>query len=378
VGRPWYRQPVKFDVGPVLIRPAAGSGGACFVEIIWLNENPEIRYRYRPSLRRAVNSRLVSLQAKLKTRTVRGYPRHLIVDLINVCGLKCPICPNGRCEIPRKPSQMTRERFQRIMKTLGPYLYTLTLTNWGEPLRHPHLLDLLATARNYPCYIGFSTNLQHLPDALLDGIIRSGIDEIGVSIDGATAETYETYRVGGDFQRALTNLERLITHRNALGRDRPKIRWQVLLNQYTEHETDGMIRRAESIGVDSIMFVPIFIDISRMFTHSPEDRMDRDGHWLPENPDYRLYEADGRLKGRPTFCSKLWDSMVIHPDGAVSPCCAVIDPRDDFGRFPEDGRILKVWNNATYRNARGRMAGRISEPGDTVCEHCLRHGVMIC
>ena len=348
------------------------------MDVIWLNENPLIHYSYPWSFRRAVNSRLVSIQAKLRTRKVRGYPRHLIVDLINVCGLKCPICPNGRCEIPRKPAQMTRELFRHIMEKLGPYLYTLTLTNWGEPLRHPRLLELLAIARKYPCYIGFSSNLQHLPDALMDGLLHSGVDEIGVSIDGATAETYRRYRVGGDFDQALRNMERLIQRRTALGLKQPKIRWQVLLNRYTEVETDAVIERGRAIGVDSVMFVPIFIDISRMFTHSPKERMSRDGEWLPSDPNLSIYdETTGRLKGNPRFCSKLWDSMVIHPDGAISPCCAVIDPKDDFGRFPETGRFFSIWNNTAYQNARRRMAGRLSEPGTTVCEHCLRHGVMI-
>lgn len=348
------------------------------MDIIWLNENPVIKYSYPKSLKRWLNSRVVSLQTKLRTRRVLGYPRHLIVDLINVCGLKCPICPNGRCEIPRKPAQMTPDLFRRIMRVMGPYLYTLTLTNWGEPLRHPRLPELLAIARKYPCYIGFSSNLQHLTDDLLDDLIQSGIDEIGVSIDGATAETYSRYRVGGDFDTAVQNMQRLIDRRNALGRQRPKIRWQVLLNKYTELETDAIIRRGRDIGVDSVMFVPIFVDISRMFTHSPAERLARDGDWLPENAQLSIYDYEtGRLKGNPTFCSKLWDSMVIHPDGAVSPCCAVIDPKDDFGRFPEDNRLLRVWNNPAYRNARGRMARRIKTPGDTVCEHCLRYGVLI-
>ncbi len=183
------------------------------MDVIWLNRNPVVRYKYRPSLRRTINSALVGLQSRLKTRRVFGYPRHLIVDLVNVCGLACPICPNGRSEIPREAGVMTVELFDSIMRKMGPYLYTLTLTNWGEPLRHPRLLDMLSIARKYPCYIGFSSNLQYLPDDLLTGLIHSGLDEIGISIDGATAATYNRYRIGGDFETAIANLRRLVKGR---------------------------------------------------------------------------------------------------------------------------------------------------------------------
>ncbi|MBN1296342.1 SPASM domain-containing protein [bacterium] len=348
------------------------------MDVIWLNENPTISYPYSYRLRRNLNSWLISFQTRLKTERVFGYPRHVIVDLINVCGLKCPICPNGRGEIPRPPTRMTTDLFRRIMRTLGPYTYTLTLTNWGEPLNHPNLLDLLAIARKYPCYIGFSTNLQHLPDDLLDGLILSGLDEIGVSIDGATATTYNQYRVGGDFSLAMTHLRRLVDRRRELNSKKPKIRWQVLLNRFTENETTDIIDLAASTGVDSIMFIPILIDISRMFTHDPMDRLARDGQWLPETERFNAYDRrTGRLKGDPRFCPKLWDSVVIHPDGSMSPCCAVIDPKDDFGHFPHDNRFRSVWNGPSYRRARGRMAGRRKTPSGTVCEHCINHGVMI-
>lgn len=348
------------------------------MDVIWLNRNPSIRYPYRRNLRRTLNSLIVGFQSRIRTERVFGYPRHLIVDLVNMCGLSCPICPNGRGEIPRKAAMMTIDLFTDIMRTLGPYLYTLTLTNWGEPLRHPKLLELLSIARRYPCYIGFSSNLQYLPDELLDGLIKAGPNEIGISIDGACSETYNRYRIGGDFDTAMRNLQRLVERRRELGSDRPKIRWQVLLNRYTEPETGAIEALARETGVDSLMFIPIFIDISRMFTHSPMERLQRDGDWLPSDPELSFYDPEtGRLKGDPRFCSKIWDTMVIHPDGAVSPCCAVIDPSDDFGRWGDRGSFWRIWNGDNYRVSRRRMTGKTGGSGRVVCDHCLQHGVLI-
>ncbi len=342
-----------------------------------MTDNPRINYQYRPSWRRSVNSILVGIQSKLKTKRVFGYPRHLIVDLVNACGLRCPICPNGRGEIPRATNVMSKELFRNIMDTLGDYLFTLTLTNWGEPLRHPNILELLAVANEYPCYTGFSSNLQYLSTELADGLILSGLDEIGVSIDGASEDVYSKYRVGGSFSKALENLSMLVERRRNLNSKTPKIRWQVLLNRYTENETDAIIDLAEKTGVDSVVFVPILIDISRMFTHNPEERLKRDAGWLPVNPDYVIYDSSGRLKGNPKFCSKLWDTMVIHPDGAVSPCCAVIDPANDFGRIAEKKWFFKIWNGSHYKAARACISGKKDGSPDTVCQKCLKYGVLI-
>lgn len=348
------------------------------MEIIWLNKNPVLNLQRGRSLRRRLNSWLVGTSLRLGTSRAWGYPRHLILDLINVCGLKCPICPQGRCEIPRQPTQITPDFFQSLMNKLGPYLYTLTLTNWGEPLKHPRAVELIRYARKFPCYIGFSTNLQYLPDEVARELLSIGIDEIGCSIDGSTADTYNTYRVGGNFDTAIANLKKLVEMRKEMKVDTPKIRWQVLLNRYTESEIDDIIAMAEEIGVDSVVFLPIFLDIARMLTHTPAERLERDKDWLPLDSELSWYDyKTGDLKNITRKCSKLWDSMVVHPDGAVSPCCAVIEDKDDFGLLDNAMNFWKVWNGPAYRLARKSMKMRKPDPLHNVCNHCIKHGILI-
>lgn len=308
-----------------------------------------------------------------------GYPRHLILDVISSCGLKCPICPQGRKEIPRAPASLEPELFKLILDQLGPYLYTLTLTNWGEPLRYPHLIDLVKYARKWSIYIGFSTNLQNFNTDQADALLESDIDEIGCSIDGATEETYLTYRVGGQFQDAIDRMQYLVNQRNKIGRKRPKIRWQVLLNRYTEKEIDLIITRGRQIGVDSIVFVPIYVDIAGLFCRTPRERYERDKDWLPVNPDYSWYDySTGLLKQIPPTCEKLWDTMIVHPDGSVSPCCGVINPDHDFGRISLQGEsLIRIFNNAKYQSARRMIRTRTITDPELVCTHCLKNGVLI-
>jgi len=43
--------------------------------------------------------------------------------------------------------------------------------------------------------------------------------------------------------------------------------------------------------------------------------------------------------------------MVINPDGTVMPCCAVYDPKYNFGNILRDS-LEEVWNNSYFLSAR--------------------------
>ncbi len=349
------------------------------MDVYWLNKKADLRLQRGSGIRRRINALLTGAAHRLRTSWVPGFPRHLILDVFSSCGLHCPICPQGRQEIPRKPSVLDPDLFRTILDCFGPYLYTLTLTNWGEPLRYPHLVELVEYARKWSVYIGFSTNLQTFSRDRIERLLETDIDEIGCSIDGATEPTYQKYRVGGSFSNAIDRMTYLVRRRNELGRRTPKIRWQVLLNCHTEKEIDLIIETGRSIGVDSIVFVPIYVDIAGLFVRTPRERFDRDRDWLPLDSGMSWYNYEtGLLKHSPAICDKLWDTMVIHPDGAVSPCCGVIDPQHDFGRITP-GRLngLSLFNNTSYRTARRMIrSGRRLDSG-LVCSHCVTHGVLI-
>ena len=348
------------------------------MEIYRLNQFDEIPINKKLTFKKALNSKLVDCFLKFQFQRVWAYPRHLIIDLINECGLKCPMCPKGRGEITRKTASVNVRFFQQLLDKLGPFLFSLSLTNWGEPFRHPRVLELIRYARRYPISIGFSSNLQNLPEEWIDDLILTDIDVIGCSVDGATADTYGKTRVGGDFSTAFGNMKRLVERKRILQVDKPKIRWQVLLNRNTEPELDLIIKTAEEIGVDSLVFIPVYVDITHMFSQSPMERLKRDKAWIPADEALSWYDYNnGSFKRQLLHCTKLWDSMVVHPDGSVSPCCAVIDECHDFGRLRSVDDFWKVWNGARYRAARRIMSGKETEDDQIVCSHCRKHGIQI-
>ena len=87
-----------------------------------------------------------------------------------------------------------------------------------------------------------STNLSlRLSDERIDRIITSGIGEISVSLDGASAATHQHYRRKSDFDLICANMRRLAAARKRLGRSTPLLSWQFIVFRFNEHEIERIL-----------------------------------------------------------------------------------------------------------------------------------------
>jgi len=82
------------------------------------------------------------------------------------------------------------------------------------------------------------------------------LDWINCSIDGSDAESYKTYRRGGDWNKAITFMTNAAKRKRDLGSE-CKIRWKyILFNSTDEPEQLATAQRiAAEIGIDELDFV---------------------------------------------------------------------------------------------------------------------------
>ena len=67
-----------------------------------------------------------------------------------------------------------------------------------------------------------SSNMSvQLDDAAIEELVRSGLDTIMLSLDGATQATYQEYRRNGNLAVALDNLRRLVAAKRRAWRGAP-------------------------------------------------------------------------------------------------------------------------------------------------------------
>src|SRR5215207_11129517 len=153
--------------------------------------------------------------------------------------------PNG------PPAFMPFEAFTRLVDQF-PAMTELQLQGLGEPMMHPRFFDMVAYAVTRGIQVSTNSNLTLLTPARAERLVQSGLQWLHVSIDGATAETYERIRVRARWQRVIGNLETLIATRSRLGSDLPQIRIVVVAMRQNLDELADLVRLAARVGVGSV------------------------------------------------------------------------------------------------------------------------------
>lgn len=320
--------------------------------------------------RRLANLLLVETERQLGVTDVKGKPYVIFVDPINLCNLRCPLCATGLGEIARTRKKMDLEHFKRVIDQMAPWAYEVSLYNWGEPLLHKDIFEMIGYARSKNLATVMSSHLSVKPH-LMDPLLESGLEELTVSIDGVTQETYEKYRVNGKLDLVFSNLRHLLERRAQLGLKSPSVEWQFIVFKHNEHEIEEARRLAQEIGVDLIRFIPAGLpfdaDIDRKRSLAKE--------WFSGTPGLRYQDPDSPGFRNVPFkqtggCYYLYRSATINPDLGVAPCCIVYDDRYDMGSLQEQ-EFSEIWNNDRYRSARSEFSRVSGSPGRaTVCQHC--------
>lgn len=265
---------------------------------------------------------------------------------------------------------MPLDRFKHVMDELGPNLFYLDLFNWGEPFINNDLMPIIEYTRPFKIFSNVSTHFDiKMTDALAERIVSSGLSRLIISADGASQESYEKYRVGGNFENVLHNLKTVSAAKQRASSVTLQIIWRFLVFRHNEHEIDRAKHLAEEMGVTFNLASP-YIPVA--------DQQYRD--WVPTAPKFNKYgftaaasdpveplQPGHATKGE--ACDWPWISAAINANGSVSPCCGIWEERYDFGTLGERG-FAQVWNNQTFQAARTFMKTGVSPIPDLICEKC--------
>lgn len=326
---------------------------------------------YDDSMIKLINYIAIMVQSRIfKNSYVFGYPFMAYVDPCNICNYHCPLCPTGRRDKSRTRSIMKLGDFMKIIDQIGPYLYSLHLYNWGEPLLNEELVDMIHYAKKFKIMVQVSTNLSILDENLARGLIKSGLDHLIISVDGITNDSYSMYRVGGDLQKVLNNIKTITATKMKLNSGRPVITGQFLVNRHNENEIPDVAEFFSKIGIP-FSVGKIRLDMGDEVTKSRND-IEPLRDWLPIDPTLSAYDDDLN-KPFSSTCSWPWTRICIDSEGSASACCALYSEKFDFGNVLECG-FRKVWNGKKYRRARKIIRKHeTSIDQNNPCNYCVRH-----
>jgi len=297
-------------------------------------------------------------------------PNAVIIDPINICNLDCPLCASKTQNYEK--GKMSLDTFKVILDKI-PSLKVVILFNWGEPLLHHEIFNIIKESVKRNVYTITHTNfsLKQKPE-FFERLVESGLHQLVISADGASQKTYEKYRVKGNFDWVINNIRYTVDAKKKLRNRDPKIVWKFIVNKFNEHEIDYAKSLAGSLGVE-IFFDKMGLSDDIPDINFPGTLNERKEEWLPRNPEYILdYYKNGRytpLNDKP--CNQLFNSMVVNPDGKVTPCCWVTSKENVWGDLTKQS-LEEIWNNENYKYSRSlfnnsEYNGSVK---NTVCTKC--------
>ena len=98
---------------------------------------------------------------------------------------------------------------RRVAGPAGGTGGTVAFMGLGEPLLHPRFLDMVLLAKRRGLRTEVTTNALLLTTGLASGLLKAGLDQLVVSIDGASAEAFGSVRSGASLETVIDNVRGL-------------------------------------------------------------------------------------------------------------------------------------------------------------------------
>ncbi len=290
-------------------------------------------------------------------------PRSIQIECTTHCNLKCTMCEISYWS--EKGGNLEVEKLKRMMRHL-PRLSRVDLTGIGEALMNREFFQGLELLKSRGIYVTLNDNFTMMTEKNARRIIDLEVDQIFLSLDGATKETFETIRVGADFEKVIGNTRRLIEMKRELGKKKPEVKINAVVATSNYREMPGIVEIAHDLGVGMVSFVNVIIF---------EETSALDTSYVGNPLDIKIRETMARAKELGILvkielfdklpvgqCDFPWKRNFVTYDGYLHPCCYTTQTGDraaqnqrSFGNLVERP-FREMWKDDLYSSFRRKMA----------------------
>lgn len=253
------------------------------------------------------------------------------IDVLGVCNLSCPSCPQGNITDYRLSGSPMEPRLLREIMVKAQsecHVNGIGLFNWAEPLLHPRLPELIRIVeeRGICCFLSSNLNVARN----MDEIMAANPFSFRISVSGFTQETYGRTHRGGDIETVRKHMTELI---EAKRRHNAGTHIYVYYHRYRHNLEEEQLMRdfASSLGIGfepvwALMFplekVLAFAGEAQDFPITEEDLKIMDELALP------LHEALSICRGyREQACALREAQISLDCRGNIQLCCGIFDAR---------------------------------------------------
>jgi MoaA/NifB/PqqE/SkfB family radical SAM enzyme len=184
---------------------------------------------------------------------VRG-PRRVLLEPTTGCNHRCVMCwdHSPRLAQPTGARHMPFDRVSSLLREMAEMgTEEVWLAGRGDPLVHPKAPDILQLIGSLGMRSIITTNGGLLTDELADRLCEWGLQQLSVSIDSGTPETYQQVHGGAPADRARILS---LTKRLAGRADRkPRLLVSMVLSQLNFRELLALVRDATEAGATGVV-----------------------------------------------------------------------------------------------------------------------------
>ncbi|PKL49816.1 MAG: hypothetical protein CVV39_02415 [Planctomycetes bacterium HGW-Planctomycetes-1] len=135
-------------------------------------------------------------------------PLFIAWQLNSACNLRCLHC----CEESghSMPDEMTKEEALDFCGQIAESNIPYVAISGGEPMLCPYFFEVCEFIRNNSISLKIETNGEFIDEQAADRLAELKLRSVQISLDGATPETHERLRAGGNWAKAVSACKCLI------------------------------------------------------------------------------------------------------------------------------------------------------------------------
>ena len=324
------------------------------------------------------------------------------------CNIECVTCLRNAWD--EKLGKMTPGTFERIvagLRDISP-MPTVFFGGIGEPLFHPRLIEWVGRIKKeVGTRVEMISNATMLNEERARGLIDAGLDQLWVSIDGATPESYADVRLGAELPKVIENLERFQRMRKPSHFPTPEIGIAFVAMKRNINDLPEVLKLGRKLGavnfsVSNILPCTETMQDDMLYTRTLRNITYMPSMWVPRlnlpkmdineitreaffkalDSGYNVTFEGNNLGGANDVCNFIESgSMSIGWDGNVSPCLPLLHTHYSYlhrktrlSRRHVVGNVRQrsvndLWNDEAYTAYRERVQSFAFAPC-TFCGGC--------
>ena len=217
----------------------------------------------------------------------RYVPRLIAWEVSRFCLLSCKHC-RGAAQATTYSGELTTGECFKLLDNIASFAKPIIILTGGEPMLRPDIYDIAAYGHGLGLRVVMAPCGILINDETAARIVQSGIQHISISLDGATAESHDSFRgVNGAFEGTILGIE-------AAKRAGLIFQINTTVSRHNLDELPAILELAVELGAD--VFNPFLLvptGRGKQLTHLeiPPEQYEKTLHWFAEQrnrPDIKI------------------------------------------------------------------------------------------